>query len=46
MIDNAVAGNTRFPDLPVPPQCRETIRANAVVAINHSGGNLHPRPGS
>ena len=25
-------------DLPVPPECRETIRAGALVAINHSGG--------
>ena len=27
-----------FADLPVPPECRETIRAGALVAINHSGG--------
>ena len=27
-----------FTDLPVPPECRETIRAGALVAINHSGG--------
>ena len=28
----------RIADLPVPPECRETIRAGALVAINHSGG--------
>ena len=27
-----------FADLPVPPECRETIRAGALVAISHSGG--------
>ncbi|MXY38585.1 MAG: hypothetical protein F4027_06920 [Rhodospirillaceae bacterium] len=37
MIDNAITGNTRFPDFPVPPQCRKAIRADALVAINHSG---------
>ncbi|MCY4396911.1 MAG: phosphoadenosine phosphosulfate reductase family protein [Rhodospirillaceae bacterium] len=25
-------------DLPVPPECREMIRAGALVVINHSGG--------
>ena len=25
-------------DLPMPPACRETIRAGALVALNHSGG--------
>ena len=25
-------------DIPVPPRCRELIRAGALVAINHSGG--------
>ena len=29
---------SRIADIPVPPQCRETIRAGALVAINHSGG--------
>ena len=27
-----------FADLPVPPECRETFRAGALVAISHSGG--------
>ena len=25
-----------FTDLPVPPECRETIRAGALVAINRT----------
>ncbi|MDE0176755.1 MAG: phosphoadenosine phosphosulfate reductase family protein [Defluviicoccus sp.] len=30
--------SSRIADLPVPPECQETIRAGALVAINHSGG--------
>ena len=29
---------SRIANLPVPPACRETIRAGALVAVNHSGG--------
>ena len=29
---------SRIANLPVPPECRETIRAGALVAVNHSGG--------
>ena len=28
----------RIADIPVPPSCREMIRAGALVVINHSGG--------
>ena len=28
----------RIADVPVPPECRDMIRADAIVAINHSGG--------
>ncbi len=28
----------RIADIPLPPECRETIRAGALVAVNHSGG--------
>ena len=28
----------RIDDIPLPPECRETIRAGALVAVNHSGG--------
>ena len=27
-----------FPDISMPPECRETIRRGALVALNHSGG--------
>ena len=27
-----------FPDISVPPECREKIRRGALVALNHSGG--------
>ena len=27
-----------FPDISMPPECRETIRCGALVALNHSGG--------
>ena len=30
--------SSRITDIPVPPRCRENIRAGALVAINHSGG--------
>ena len=30
--------SSRIADIPVPPKCREMIRAGALVAINHSGG--------
>ena len=30
--------SSRIADIPVPPRCREMIRAGALVVINHSGG--------
>ena len=30
--------SSRIADVPVPPGCRETIRAGALVAVSHSGG--------
>ena len=30
--------SSRIADIPVPPRCRELIRAGALVAVNHSGG--------
>ena len=30
--------SSRIVDVPVPPKCREMIRAGALVAVNHSGG--------
>ena len=30
--------SSRIPDVPVPPRCKEMLRAGALFAINHSGG--------
>ena len=30
--------SVKHADIPVPPECRETLRAGALVAINTSGG--------
>ena len=30
--------SSRIAEIRVPPECREMIRAGALVAVNHSGG--------
>ena len=38
MSAEVVRRRSPIPDIPVPPECREMIRRNALFALSHSGG--------